>query len=91
VNTITLSSGAQIPQLGIGVYQVRSADCGPALAHAFGAGYRSVDTANAYLNERAVGEAIRVSGLPRAEIFSRRSCGHRTFRTTGPAARSTGR
>jgi diketogulonate reductase-like aldo/keto reductase len=69
VNVITLNNGVQIPQLGIGVYQVRSADCGPALAHAFAVGYRSVDTANAYLNERAVGEAIRGSGLPREEIF----------------------
>jgi len=69
VNTITLNSGARMPQLGIGVYQVSSADCGPALADAFAAGYRSVDTANAYLNERAVGEAMRDSGLQREEIF----------------------
>jgi diketogulonate reductase-like aldo/keto reductase len=69
METITLNSGARMPQFGIGVYQVRSADCGPALAAAFAAGYRSVDTANAYLNERAVGEAIRDSGLPREEIF----------------------
>jgi diketogulonate reductase-like aldo/keto reductase len=69
VDTITLNNGARIPQLGIGVYQVRSAECGPALAHAFDVGYRSVDTANAYLNERAVGAAIRASGLPREEIF----------------------
>jgi len=69
VNIISLNSGVQIPQLGIGVYQVSSADCGPALAHAFEVGYRSVDTANAYLNERAVGAAIRDSGLARADIF----------------------
>ena len=69
MNIISLNSGVQIPQLGIGVYQVSSADCGPALAHAFEVGYRSVDTANAYLNERAVGAAIRDSGLARADIF----------------------
>lgn len=69
MNSITLNNGALIPQLGIGVYQVRSAECGPALACAFDAGYRSVDTANAYLNERAVGEAIRISGLAREDIF----------------------
>ncbi|MGC5221542.1 aldo/keto reductase [Micromonospora sp. DT81.3] len=69
MESITLNSGARMPQLGIGVYQVRSADCGPALASAFAAGYRSVDTANAYLNERAVGEAIRNSGLPREDVF----------------------
>ncbi|GAA1960845.1 aldo/keto reductase [Microbacterium deminutum] len=69
MDIITLNSDVRIPQLGIGVYQVSSADCGPALAAAFEAGYRSVDTANAYLNERAVGAAIRGSGLPRDEIF----------------------
>ena len=69
MDSITLNNGVQIPQLGIGVYQVPSAHCGPALAHAFAAGYRSVDTANAYLNERAVGAAVRDSGLPREDIF----------------------
>jgi len=69
VNIISLNNEVQIPQLGIGVYQVSSADCGPALAHAFEVGYRSVDTANAYLNERAVGAAVRDSGLAREDIF----------------------
>ena len=69
MDKISLNTGALIPQLGIGVYQVSSADCGPALARAFEVGYRSVDTANAYLNERAVGAAIRGSGLPREDIF----------------------
>src|SRR4051794_21353810 len=68
-NVITLNSGVQIPQFGIGVYQVSSADCGPALAQAFAVGYRLVDTANIYLNERAVGEAIQRSDVPREEIF----------------------
>ena len=69
MNVITLNGGVQIPQLGIGVYQVSSADCGPALARAFDVGYRSVDTANAYLNERAVGAAIRDSGVRREDMF----------------------
>jgi diketogulonate reductase-like aldo/keto reductase len=68
-DVITLNSGVQIPQLGIGVYQVSSADCGPALARAFAVGYRLVDTANIYLNERAVGAAIEASALPREQIF----------------------
>jgi diketogulonate reductase-like aldo/keto reductase len=68
-DVITLNSGVQVPQLGIGVYQVSSADCGPALAQAFAVGYRLVDTANIYLNERAVGAAIRASAVPREEIF----------------------
>lgn len=69
VETFTLNDGYQIPKLGIGVNQVRSADVGPALARAFEVGYRSVDTANTYLNERAVGRAVRDSGLPREEIY----------------------
>ncbi|MDR7382303.1 aldo/keto reductase [Promicromonospora iranensis] len=69
METFTLNDGNQIPKLGIGVNQVRSADVGPALARAFEVGYRSVDTANTYLNERAVGQAVRDSGLPREEIY----------------------
>ncbi|MFD2026327.1 aldo/keto reductase [Promicromonospora aerolata] len=69
METFRLNDGNQIPKLGIGVNQVRSADVGPALAHAFEAGYRSVDTANTYLNEVAVGRAVRDSGLPREEIY----------------------
>jgi diketogulonate reductase-like aldo/keto reductase len=69
METFTLNNGAQVPAVGIGVYQMPSADCGPALAQAFDAGYRLVDTANIYLNEVAVGAAIRASGLGREEIF----------------------
>jgi diketogulonate reductase-like aldo/keto reductase len=69
METFTLNDGHRMPKLGIGVNQVRSADVGPALACAFEVGYRSVDTANTYLNERAVGQAVRDSGLPREEIF----------------------
>jgi diketogulonate reductase-like aldo/keto reductase len=69
VETLTLNNGTRIPQLGIGVYQVRSADVGPALASAFQAGYRSIDTANMYRNEVAVGAAIRRSSLAREDIF----------------------
>lgn len=69
METLTLNNGTRIPQLGIGVYQVRSADVGPALASAFQAGYRSIDTANMYRNEVAVGAAIRRSSLAREDIF----------------------
>ncbi|MES0835700.1 aldo/keto reductase [Nocardiopsis tropica] len=69
METFTLNDGREMPKLGIGLNQVPSADVGPALAHAFEVGYRSVDTANTYLNERAVGQAIRHSGLPREDVF----------------------
>lgn len=69
METFPLNDANQLPKLGIGVNQVRSADVGPALVRAFEAGYRSVETANTYLNERAVGKAIRDSGLAREEIY----------------------
>lgn len=67
--TFTLNDGRQIPALGMGVYQVPSADVGAAMARAFEVGYRAIDTANIYLNERAVGKAIRDSGLAREDVF----------------------
>lgn len=69
METFTLNNGSQIPKVGIGVYLVPSADVGAALARAFEVGYRLVDTANMYFNERAVGRAIRDSGLTREDIF----------------------
>lgn len=69
METLTLNNGLRMPVLGIGVNHVPSAEVGPALAHAFEAGYRSVDTANTYLNERAVGRAVRDSGLAREDVF----------------------
>ncbi|MEU0240942.1 aldo/keto reductase [Nocardiopsis sp. NPDC006198] len=69
METFALNDGREMPKLGIGLNQVPSADVGPALSYAFEVGYRSVDTANTYLNERAVGQAVRHSGLPREDIF----------------------
>jgi diketogulonate reductase-like aldo/keto reductase len=68
--TVTLSTGAQIPQLGLGVWQVPDGpQCEQAVLWALGAGYRLIDTAQAYGNEASVGRAIRDSGVPRGEIF----------------------
>src|SRR5215207_2098065 len=68
--TRTLSNGAEIPALGLGVWQVQD---GPeterAVAWALEQGYRLIDTAQAYGNESSVGRAIRSSGIPREEIF----------------------
>lgn len=59
-----------MPILGFGVYQIEDQDaCERAVLDAFEAGYRLIDTAALYVNEAAVGKAIRKSGLPRAEIF----------------------
>lgn len=66
----TLSNGVQMPILGFGVYQVSNLDeCERVVSEAISVGYRSIDTAQAYRNEKAVGNAIRKSGLAREEFF----------------------
>ena len=69
VPDITLNDGNTIPQLGFGVYQIEPEDTAQAVDEALGIGYRHIDTAQMYGNEREVGEAIRASGLDRGEIF----------------------
>ena len=69
VPDITLNDGATIPQLGFGVFQIKPEDTARAVLEAFEVGYRHIDTAQMYGNERAVGQAIAESGLPREELF----------------------
>lgn len=69
VPNITLNNGVTIPQLGFGVWQVPDEEVTPAVAAALEAGYRSIDTAGAYGNERGVGRAVAASGIPRDEVF----------------------
>ena len=66
---VDLVGGSAMPQLGFGVFQIPPEDTTAAVAHALRTGYRSVDTAAAYRNERGVGEAIRDSGLERDAVF----------------------
>ncbi|AWB96772.1 oxidoreductase [Agromyces badenianii] len=66
---VPLADGASIPQLGYGLYKVPAADAARLCLDAIGAGYRHLDTAAFYGNEREVGEAVRASGLPRDELF----------------------
>jgi 2,5-diketo-D-gluconate reductase A len=67
--TITLNNGVQMPALGYGVFQTPPEETAAAVETALNTGYRLVDTAAGYLNERGVGEGIRRSGIPRDEIF----------------------
>ena len=69
VPVLTLNNGVQIPALGFGVFQTPPAETIAAVEAALATGYRHVDTAAAYGNEREVGEAIRRSGLDRSEVF----------------------
>jgi 2,5-diketo-D-gluconate reductase A len=69
VPNLTLNDGNSIPQLGFGVFQVPPEDTARITGQAFEAGYRHIDTAQMYGNEKGVGEAIRDSGIPRDELF----------------------
>ena len=67
---ITLNNGVKMPLEGFGVFQVPDpAQCEQAVLDAIASGYRLIDTAAAYMNEKAVGEAIKKSGVPREELF----------------------
>ncbi|HEY2985749.1 MAG TPA: aldo/keto reductase, partial [Jatrophihabitantaceae bacterium] len=69
VPVISLNNGTRLPQLGFGVFRVGDAEAVGAVGTALQAGYRSIDSAAGYENERGVGEAIARSGLPRGEVF----------------------
>jgi diketogulonate reductase-like aldo/keto reductase len=66
---LTLNNGVTMPALGLGVFQSSPEDTAAAVESALRTGYRLIDTAAAYLNERQVGEGIRASGVDRGEIF----------------------
>ncbi|WP_205820310.1 MULTISPECIES: aldo/keto reductase [unclassified Microbacterium] len=66
---LTLNNGVTMPALGFGVFQAAPEETVDAVATALETGYRLIDTAAAYGNEREVGEAIRRSGIPREEVF----------------------
>ena len=67
---VTLNNGVEMPLEGFGVFQVPdAAQCEQAVLDAIGSGYRLIDTAAAYMNEQAVGAAIKKCGVPREELF----------------------
>ena len=70
METVKLNNGVEMPLEGFGVFQVPDPEqCEKAVLDAIDAGYRLIDTAAAYMNEQAVGEAIRKCGVPREELF----------------------
>jgi 2,5-diketo-D-gluconate reductase A len=71
---IPLRGAERIPQLGFGVFQIPPAETEEVVAQALTTGYRHIDTAAAYRNEGAVGQAIRASGLERGEVFVTTKC-----------------
>lgn len=69
MNFVTLNNGLKMPQLGFGVWQVEDDQAAAAVATALEVGYRSIDTAMIYNNEKGVGKAIKESSVPREELF----------------------
>lgn len=69
MNTLTLSNGTAMPSLGLGVMQGTQEESRDAVQSAIEMGYRLIDTAAAYMNERSVGEGIRRSGVKRSDLF----------------------
>jgi len=74
IPNIPLRDGAEIPQLGFGVFQVPPEDTAEVATRALLTGYRHIDTAAAYGNEAGVGQAVRASGLDRGDVFITTKC-----------------
>ena len=68
-DTYTLSNGVQIPKLGLCTWVIDDDKAAQAVREAVAIGYRHIDTAQAYANERGVGEGIRTCGISREELF----------------------
>ena len=69
MNYVELNNGVKMPNVGIGTFLLQPDDAENSVREALKIGYRLIDTANAYVNERAVGRGIKASGVPREEIF----------------------
>ena len=91
VPTIDLNDGHTIPQLGFGVFQIDAEDTVRVVGRALEVGYRHVDTAQMYGNEREVGEAVRASGRDRADVFVTSKLNNGVHRPTTPPRGSAGR
>jgi len=69
METVTLNNGIKMPTAGIGTFLLTPDEAESSVLSALACGYRLIDTANAYVNEKAVGRAMKKSGVPRGEIF----------------------
>ena len=67
--TITFNNGVTLPAIGLGVFQTSAEETSASVSEALRVGYRHVDTAAAYMNEREVGDAIRAADVPRDDVF----------------------
>lgn len=82
MNTLTLNNGIQMPVLGFGTFMMNGSECEESVLTAIRAGYRMIDTAEAYGNEEAVGNAIIKSGVSREELFLVTKVNFRSYENT---------
>lgn len=82
MNMITLNNNIQMPMLGFGTFLMNGAECEESVLNALHSGYRMIDTAEAYGNEAAVGNAIVKSGIPREELFLVTKVNFRSYEKT---------
>ena len=82
MNTIALNNNVQMPMLGFGTFLMGGAECEESVLTALRSGYRMIDTAEAYGNEEAVGNAVERSGIPREELFLVTKVNFRSYENT---------
>lgn len=82
MNTLTLNNGIKMPVLGFGTFMMNGSECEESVLTAIRAGYRMIDTAEAYGNEEAVGNAIIKSGVSRKELFLVTKVNFRSYENT---------
>lgn len=82
MNTITLNNDIQMPMLGFGTFLMGGAECEKSVLTALRSGYRMIDTAEAYGNEEAVGNATQKSGIPREKLFLVTKVNFRSYENT---------
>jgi diketogulonate reductase-like aldo/keto reductase len=78
---LRLNNGVEVPAIGFGVFQSSPEDTIAAVESAIAQGYRLIDTAASYFNERQVGEGVRRSGIARDQVFIATRCGSATTAT----------
>ena len=90
-NTLTLNNGVKIQQLGLGTWFIPDDQAAEAVKAAVALGYRHIDTAQAYGNERGVGEGVRTCGVPREELFvvSKVAAEHKTYESASASIDET--
>ena len=88
---VTLNNGVKMPILGYGVYQVTKEECERCVLDALKVGYRAIDTAQSYFNERGVGEGVRTCGIPREDLFvvSKVAAEHKTYESAAKSIDET--